>query len=126
MQSRIYLFSETIFEWLSNFGTTFRGVAPSDPNIKIPDLYLRFDGTYGNFGNEFLMAVQIYNQRATSQVNIISKADEIGDAIGDAGLLIVKSDIRIKIEKGSPFYQDMADEDTTIRAGLINLNITVY
>ena len=57
---------------------------------------------------------------------MLQLADKIESAVTEAGILISDADIKIKIEKGSPFYQDKSDEDETVRAGYINLIITVY
>ena len=52
--------------------------------------------------------------------------DKSESEVTEAGILISDTGIKIKIEKGSPFYQDKQDEDETVRAGYINLIITVY
>lgn len=126
MQSKAMLFGQRIYEWLSTFATTYRGVLPN--GVQPDDLYIRFDGYYDTFATQFVFPIQIYKQKTTSYSSVIMIADEIGNAIGEGGILIGADDdeIKIKVDKGSPFYQDKADEDNTVRAGYVNLLITIY
>lgn len=126
MKSKAFIFSKKIYQWLNSFAPAYRGVLPA--GIKPDGAYLRFDGYYDNFATPFIFPVQIYVPNTTSYSTVIMIADEIGNAIGDSGLLLEEEneEIKIKIEKGSPFYQDKADEDLTIRAGYINLEISIY
>lgn len=124
MKSKVLLFGQRIYEWLNTFAPTYRGVLPS--GVQPEDLYIRFDGYYDTFATQFILPVQIYKQKTTSYSSVILIADKIGNAIGEGGLLISDDDIKIKIDKGSPFYQDKPDEDETVRAGYINLLVTIY
>ena len=72
------------------------------------------------------MPVQIYTLNTTSYERVIKVVDKIEQAVTEAGTLIGDDEIKIKIDKGSPFYQDKQDEDETVRAGYINLIITIY
>lgn len=121
---KILKFGQIIYQWLSQFATTYRGVLPAGKKPKSP--YLQFSGYYDNFATQFILPVQIYTFPTTSYEEVIKIADEIEKAVTEAGILISDTDMKIKIEKGSPFYQDKADEDETVRAGYINLIITVY
>lgn len=120
----ILKFGQIIYQWLSQFATTYRGVLPAGEKPKSP--YLQFSGYYDNFATQFILPVQIYTFPTTSYEEVIKIADEIEKAVTEAGILISDTDMKIKIEKGSPFYQDKADEDETVRAGYINLLITIY
>lgn len=123
-QSKILLFSKRIYEWLKDFAPAYSGVLPN--NMQPEDLYLRYDIYFDTFASQFIFPVQIYKQKTTSYSSVILIADEIGNAIGENGLLIGDDEIKIKIDKGSPFYQNKPDEDETVRAGYINLIITIY
>lgn len=125
-QSKILLFGQRIYKWLSGFATTYRGTLPSGVNPD--DAYIRYDGYYDTFASQFIFPVQIYKQKTTSYAEVIKIADAIGNAIGEGGLLIGadNDEIKIKVDKGSPFYQDKPDEDETVRAGYVNLIITIY
>lgn len=124
VKSKISLFGHLIYEWLSTFAPTYRGVLPA--GVKPESVYLKIGGYTDEFATQFIFPVQIYALNTTSYGSVILIADEIGDAVGDGGTLISDEGIRIKIDKGSPFYQDKDDEDETVRAGYVNLLITIY
>lgn len=124
MNNKVFVFGQKIYEWLSQFAPTYRGVLPN--NVKPEDLYLRFDGYFDNFATQFIFPVIIYRLNTTSYSQVILLADEIESAIGESGIVIGDENMRIHIEKGSPFYQDRADENDTVRSGYINLIISIY
>lgn len=119
-----FAFGKRIYEWLSRFATVYRGVLPSGQ--KPDDLYIQISGYVDGFAKAFIYPVQIYKLNTTSYSSVLRVAEEIEKAVGESGTLVIYDDIRFKIEKGSPFYQDKADEDDTVRAGYINLEITIY
>lgn len=124
MEDKITVFGKKIYEWLLQFAPTYRGVLPS--GVIPPDLYLRFDGYFDNFAEPFILPVIIYRQKTTSYSEVLKIADKIENTVGDGGIVIGDKDMRIHIEKGSPFYQDRADEDESVRSGYINLIISIY
>ena len=124
VKSKIFLFGQKIHEWLSKFAPTYRGVLPA--GVKPESVYLKIGGYTDEFATQFIFPVQIYALNTTSYGSVILIADEIGDAVGDGGTLISDEGIRIKIDKGSPYYQDKDDEDETVRAEYVNLLITIY
>ena len=124
MSVKILTVGQMLYQWLSQFAPTYRGVLPA--GIKPESPYLQFSGYYDNFATQFILPVQIYQLNTTSYEGVLKLADKIESAVTEAGILISDADIKIKIEKGSPFYQDKQDEDETVRAGYINLLITVY
>ena len=124
MSVKILTVGQMLYQWLSQFAPTYRGVLPA--GIKPESPYLQFSGYYDNFATQFIFPVQIYQLNTTSYEGVLQLADKIESAVTEAGILISDADIKIKIEKGSPFYQDKPDEDETVRAGYVNLLITVY
>ena len=124
MSVKILTVGQMLYQWLSQFAPTYRGVLPA--GIKPESPYLQFSGYYDNFATQFILPVQIYQLNTTSYEGVLQLADKIESAVTEAGILISDTDIKIKIEKGSPFYQDKQDEDETVRAGYINLEVTVY
>lgn len=124
MSVKILTVGQMLYQWLSQFAPTYRGVLPA--GIKPESPYLQFSGYYDNFATQFILPVQIYQLNTTSYEGVLQLADKIESAVTEAGILISDTDIKIKIEKGSPFYQDRTDEDETVRAGYINLIITIY
>lgn len=124
MSVKILTVGQMLYQWLSQFAPTYRGVLPA--GIKPESPYLQFSGYYDNFATQFILPVQIYQLNTTSYEGVLQLADKIESAVTEAGILISDEKIKIKIEKGSPFYQDKQDEDETVRAGYINLEVTVY
>ena len=124
MSVKILTVGQMLYQWLSQFAPTYRGVLPA--GIKPESPYLQFSGYYDNFATQFILPVHIYQLNTTSYEGVLQLADKIESAVTEAGILISDEKIKIKIEKGSPFYQDKQDEDETVRAGYINLIITVY
>lgn len=117
-------FAQRVYEWLSTFGTVYRGVLPAGKETD--DLYIQIQGYADKFATEFVFPVHIYKKNTESYISVVNKAEQIGNAVGEGGLLVINNDVIFKVEKGSPFYQDKADEDKTVRAGYINLLITIY
>lgn len=115
---------QLIYEWLSQFATTYRGVLPA--GVTPEKKYLQYDGYVDYFATQFILPVQIYTLGTTSYADVLDIADKISEAVTEAGTLIGDDTVKIKIDKGSPFYQDKEDEDETVRAGYVNLIITVY
>ena len=124
MSVKILTVGQMLYQWLSQFAPTYRGVLPA--GIKPESPYLQFSGYYDNFATQFILPVQIYQLNTTSYEGVLQLADKIESAVTEAGILLSDEKIKIKIEKGSPFYQDKPDEDETVRAGYINLELTVY
>lgn len=121
-------FGEKFYTWLSSVVGkdvgVYRGVLPAG---KIPEnIYVVFNGVADDFARPFIMPIRIYAKNTSSFRSVITVANSIESAITSAGLLVIYPNVRFKVEKGSPFYQDMADEDETIRAGYVNLEITIY
>lgn len=115
---------QLVYEWLSQFATTYRGVLPA--GVTPEKKYLKYDGYVDYFATQFILPVQIYTLGTTSYADVLDIADKISEAVTEAGTLIGDDTVKIKIDKGSPFYQDKQDEDETVRAGYVNLIITVY
>lgn len=117
---------QLIYEWLSQFATTYRGVLPA--GVKPANKYLQYSGYVDYFATQFILPVQIYTLNTTSYAGVLEIADAIAAAVTEGGTLIGDDagTVKIKIMKGSPFYQDKQDEDETVRAGYINLEVTVY
>lgn len=124
IEDKTIAFGKRFYEWLSTFAPTYRGVLPV--GVKPDDLYLRFSGYADKFATSFIMPVEIYKTNTSSYSSVLQIAKKIGDAVGEGGLLVIYDDVRFKIDKGSPFYQDKQDEDATVRAGYLNLEITIY
>lgn len=117
---------QTIYNWLSNFATVYRGTLPS--GIEPDTNYILYKAYVDDVATPFIQPITIYAQKTTSYSNVLLIANDIENAIGQGGVLISSEDgtMKIKIDKGNPFYQDKDDEDRTTKAGYINLLITIY
>lgn len=125
IKSKVTLFGEKIYEWLSQFATTYRNVLPA--GVEPEETYILIEGISDYFSMPTTFPVNIYKRKTTSPRSVLLVADAIGDAVGESGLLLVDDDIKIAIYKGSPFYQDRTlENDETTKAGMVNLTITVY
>lgn len=125
IKSKVTLFGEKIYEWLSEFATTYRNVLPA--GVEPEETYILIEGISDYFSMPTTFPVNIYKRKTTSPRSVLLIADAIGDAVGESGLLLVDDDIKIAIYKGSPFYQDRTlENDETTKAGMVNLTITVY
>ena len=121
--NRIVKAGELLYGWLSNFAKTYKNLLPTAEQIVYP--YLYFTGAYNNVAEAFNLPIKIYNNNATSTRTLLLLAGDIEEAVGE-GIVIGDAEMGIKIEKGSPFYQDMESGVETITAGYINLTVTIY
>lgn len=110
--------------WLNNICPSYRGVLPS--GVTIPDVYINYMSYVGNFARQFIQPLTIYAKGQTSIQDVLDVVNSIQEAIGDGGLLLNYEDMNIFINKGDPFYQDITDIDETIKAGYVNLLVTIY
>ena len=97
MNSKVSVFGQLIYEWLSTFAPTYRGVLPA--GVKPANVYLKIGGYADDFATQFIFPVQIYALNTTSYGSVALIADEIGNAIGNGGILLSDEGIRVKIEE---------------------------
>lgn len=124
MTEKTLAFGKRIYEWLTQFGTAYRGIVPS--GVEVDNLYMLFNGYVDGFAKPFIFPVQIYSHNTTSYSSVLQVVKKIENVVGENGVLVIYDDVRFKVEKGSPWYQDKDDEDKTVRAGYVNLIITIY
>ena len=118
-------YAKTLYEWLSQFATTFREPIQFDEDNPQPNEYITYSANTGNFAESFIQPISIYS-KSTGWTNVMAIVDAIEENIGESGTRIVSNLGVMVIYKGSPFYQDKPDEDSSIRAGYVNLLIKVY
>lgn len=118
-------YATTLYEWLSKFATTFREPVQFDKEEPAPTEYITYSADTGNFAEEFIQAITVYSQ-STSYKYVMDIVDKIEAEIGEHGIVLRNEWGYIKVTKGSPFYQDKPDEDSSIRAGYVNLLLTIY
>lgn len=120
-------YAESLYEWLSGFAPTFRRPIQEglfDNDNPQPNEYISYSAEVGNFNTEFIQAITVYS-KSTSYNNLMTIVDDIEGAIKENGTKIEGDWGYIIIYKGSPFYQDKEDEDSSYRAGYINLLVRV-
>ena len=121
-------YATTLYNWLSGFAPTFRRPIQEgmfDENNPQPNEYISYSAETGNFNTEFIQAITIYS-KSTGYSNLMDIVDDIESAIGEKGVKVEDSWGYITIYKGDPFYQDKEDEDSSYRAGYVNLLVRVY
>lgn len=120
-------YATTLYEWLNNFAPTFRRPIQEgmfDAENPRPNEYITYSAGVGNFNTNFIQAITIYS-KSTSYTGVMSIVDDIEGAIKENGTRIEDDWGYIIIYKGSPFYQDKEDEDSSYRAGYVNLLVKV-
>lgn len=127
-KNKAVIFGKLFAGWLEQFAEAYNGILPPT-NVKEPaDEYIQYNLYTDDFTKPFIQPISIYKQRTTSMLRPWLLADKIGDAIGEGGLYLKDPETNtvVKINKGSPFAQNKPDEDETVRAVFVNLEITVY
>lgn len=121
-------YATTLYNWLSDFAPTYRRPIQEglfDANNPQPNEYISYSAEVGNFNGEFIQAITILS-KSTSYNNIMDIVDDIESEIGEGGVKVSDTWGYMTIYKGSPFYQDKEDEDSSYRAGYVNLLIRIY
>ena len=122
-----YNYATLLYGWLSTFAPTYRRPIQEgefDESNPQPNEYITYSADVGNFNTDFIQPITIYS-KATSYASLMPIVDAIESAIGEGGIKINGQWGYITIYKGSPFYQDKEDEDSSYRAGYINLLVRV-
>ena len=78
-----------------------------------------------DFGTPVLVSASLWD-RSTSWKNVTEMADVIDKALGLRGAIISSDDGPIRIKRGNPFAQRMADEDDAIRRIYLNIEVEYY
>lgn len=120
-------YATTFYNWLAT--TTgkpvYREPIQFDAENPMPDEYITYSANFGNFASNFYQAITIYS-KSTGWNYVMDIVDSIEQAVNERGVIIRDTWGYMTIEKGDPFYQDKPDEDSSIRAGYVNLLINIY
>ena len=87
--------------------------------------YITYTAAWSEFDRTIMLSASIW-ERSTSWQNVVEKAEEIAAAIGLGGTVIPFTGGKIWIKRGSPFYQEMPDEDDTVRRIYINVEVEYF
>ena len=121
-------YAKTLYSWLSTIADTYRlpiQEGTFDNNNPQPNEYIAYSANCGNFGEQFIQALNIYS-KSTAYTKLMRIVDKIEDEVRETGKKLSWENGYMIITKGSPFYQDREDEDSSYRAGYVNLLITIY
>ena len=80
----------------------------------------------GEFAEPVLQQLTIWTRSDNSYASAYSYADTLSELIGEGGILIDGTDVKLWVKKGSPFVQNRNDDELTVRAVLVNLEISYY
>ena len=118
-------YATLLYQWLSTFAETYRSPVQFDADNPQPTEYIEYSLVQGNFAEGVIQPITIYTQ-STSYKYVMEIVDKIDQAVGESGIKLSGDVGYVWIMKGSPFYQDKPDEDSSIRAGYVNLLIKMY
>lgn len=110
---------EAIQDFMSSFGLKAYEIHYVPDNAKLP--YLTYSAEIGKIGEETSFVVNLWYKTTRNDLPN-SKVDEIDNAL-KGGAVIDCAEGAIWIKKGSPFCQNMIDEnDSSIKRRYINLS----
>lgn len=118
-------YATLLYDWLSQFAETYRSPVQFDADSPPPSEYIEYSLVQGNFAEGVIQPITIYS-KSTSYKHVMDIVDRIENEVNESGIKL-RGDVGVVwIMKGSPFYQDKPDEDSSIRAGYVNLLIKMY
>lgn len=118
-----------IHTFLNTFGLTAydENTVPDINSGLLPQNYLTY--AYSEppfFGDEMVLQVQLWYRDTYSWNEITAKAEFIRDVIGMRGAVLDVDNGKLRIKRGNPFMQRMADEDDSVRRIYILLDVEFY
>ena len=108
--------------WLNTILATYQEPVPTGTALP----YISFTYTQPRTSEAVIQPITIWTQSESSYAAAYGYANSIETAIGEAGKLIQGTNCELWIKKGSPFAQNQNDDERTIRAVRINLEISYY
>lgn len=110
--------AQALHQFWSSFGI------PAYESTTVPDdvstPYITYSVATGYLNDYVSLSASVWD-RSTSWLFVTDKADEISRAIGFAGKTIPFDGGYIRLHRGVPFSQRLADEDETIRRMYIDI-----
>lgn len=97
---------------------------PVSTQAKLP--YISFSYMQGDFSESYMQQLTIWTRSEASYQEAYQLADKLAAAVPIQGALYTAEGTTLYIKRGSPFMQNQRDETPTIRAVLVNLEITQY
>ena len=97
---------------------------PAYEETAVPDdatlPYITYDIVPDSWGSETALTCSVW-YRSTSWAQCNAKTREIGDTIGIGGIMLPCDGGAIWLKRGTPFAQNMTDDDDAIRRKYINI-----
>lgn len=116
--------AKALVAFLNNIGTIPAYQEPVSTQAKLP--YISLGYIQGDFSESYIQQLTIWTQSEFSYQEAYEIADKIAEAVPIAGILYKTDKATLYIKRGSPFMQNQRDETPTIRAVLVNLEISQY
>lgn len=106
-----------LYEFYSQFLTAYEETAVPDDAV-LP--YITYDIVTDSWNSETALTCSVW-YRSTSWAQCNAKTREIGDTIGRGGIVLPCDGGAIWLKRGTPFAQNMTDDDDAIRRKYINI-----
>ena len=106
-----------LYEFYSQFLTAYEETAVPD-DATLP--YITYDIVTDSWDSETALTCSVW-YRSTSWAQCNAKTREIGDTIGLGGIVLPCDGGAIWLKRGTPFAQNMTDDDDDIRRKYINI-----
>ena len=106
-----------LYEFYSQFLTAYEETAVPDDAV-LP--YITYDIVTDSWNSETALTCSVW-YRSTSWAQCNAKTREIGDTIGRGGIVLPCDGGTTWLKRGTPFAQNMTDDDDAIRRKYINI-----
>lgn len=116
--------AKALVAFLNSIGSTPAYQEPVSSQASLP--YIAFGYIQGDFSESYIQQLTIWTRSESSYQEAYEIGDQIAKAVPIQGVLYKTDGATLYIKRGSPFMQNQRDETTTIRAVLVNLEITQY
>lgn len=114
--------AEVLFRFWSQFGLSAYDETSVPAQTPLP--YITYETADDSFGNEVALTASLWF-RDTSWETITLKANEIKEAIGRGGRMLLTDSGAVWLKRGTPFAQRMSDTDDSVRRIVINYTVEI-
>ena len=111
-----------LIAWLNTILTTYQDPVPDTATL--PYITLGFEQPRN--AESVIQQLTIWTRSENSYASAYGYANAIETALGEVGIVVDGVNCKLWVKKGSPFVQNRNDDERTIRAVLINLEISYY
>lgn len=121
--------AEAIHDFLNSFGLTAfdENTVPDINSGNLPQNYITYSyAEPPTFADEAIISLSLWYRNTYSWGDITAKCDFIKNTIGMRGAILDVKNGVLRVKRGSPFAQRMADESDSVRRIYINLDVEFY